>query len=799
MGAAHNTQNVRGIVMATERGWSRLVLVFLLGLCGLALLAPGLYLLSLGGSPYYLITGIAILGAAVLLLKGERAGISLYGVMLLATLAWSIHEVGFDAWALMPRLVLPLLLGLLLLIPGVRRGLRPPAGVWPVVGRLCAGVAVVALLAAALLALRDPTSPVKSGRFAGTVAPLPATPAGDWSHFGNSLGGSRYSPLAQITPENVGKLEHAWTFRAGALIPGGKREGGLQVTPLMVDGLVYGCTAFSSVFALDPVTGKQVWRHDPPIAADDGGHAVCRGLAFFRAPAGVTECPTRILLGTVANRLIALDAKSGVACAGFGNAGSADLLEGRGDFPHRWSHPTSPPTIVKGTAVVGAYVVDNQSTDVPPGVVRGYDAVTGKLRWAFDPAHPDSTQPPEPGHVYTPATPNSWTVASGDEALGLVYVAFGNGSPDFYGAHRTPETDRFSTALVALDATTGAVRWTFQAVHHDLWDYDLASQPVLVDFPTDAGKVPGLLLPTKTGQLFVLDRRSGAPLTRVEERKVPVSTLPGERSSATQPFSVGMPDMAGPDLTEADMWGITPFDQLYCRIRFREARYEGRYTPPGLDRSIRYPGELGGIDWGSVAVDESRGVLVVNSNHMANYDQIITRAQAQAEGLVARRAQGGRRVPGGAMEGTPYAIHWTAFLSGLEVPCQRPPYGFLTAIDLATREIIWRKTFGDARNSGPFGIPTRLPLPLGAPNIGGSMTTASGLIFIGASVDETFRAIDVRDGRILWQTSLPAAGHAAPMTYLGADGRQYVLIAAGGRSLRTKGGDHFLAYRLRQE
>jgi quinoprotein glucose dehydrogenase len=501
-------------------------------------------------------------------------------------------------------------------------------------------------------------------------------------------------------------------------------------------------------------------------------------------------------MATIANRLIALDAKTGRPCESFADKGAASLLEGRGDFPKKWSHPTSPPTIVSGVAVVGAYVADNQSADAPPGVVRGYDAVTGKLKWAFDTERWQDPTPRPAGENYTPSTPNSWTLASGDEALGLVYLAMGNGSPDFFGGQRSAATERFSSALVALDAATGKVVWTFQAVHHDLWDYDLAAQPVLVDFPTGATTTPALILATKTGQIFVLDRRTGARLTAVEERPVPKSEVAGERASPTQPFSVGMPSVAGPDLTEADMWGITPFDQLACRITFRQARYDGMYTPPRLGKTIRYPGELGGVDWGSVSVDVKRGLLIVNSNHMADLDELITRAQAEKEGLVPRLTPNTHSAPGGPMAGTPYAVHWGPMLSKQGVPCQRPPYGYLTAIDLKTRQIVWRHPLGDARNSGPFGKSLGLPIALGAPNIGGSVSTGGGVIFIAATQDEMFRAIDARNGKVLWQTRLPAAGHATPMTYLGRDGRQYVVIAAGGRSLKDKGGDHFVAFML---
>ena len=765
----------------------------LLLITGLGMALPGAYLAMLGGSLYYLIAGVGILVSAWLLLRQPLWGICLFWLILLLTLIWGLWEVGLDGWALMPRLVFLGAAALWLL--------------WLVPARLSFGARAVAtlLLFAGLFAALGASAFIPSAPTARTALALPTYLAGDetgtWSHYGNSLHGTRYSNLAQITPANAAGLEQAWVYHAGLFSPDKHSAHLYETTPLMVDGMLYGCTPHSAVFALDPTTGGQIWRHDTKIDLSAGGRGLCRGVTFFRAPAGVSECPTRILVGTVDNHLIALDAKTGRSCLGFGKKGVVDLSEGEGldKFPRGWINPTSPPTIVHGTAIIGSYIIDDQSVFVPPGVVRGYDPVTGRLKWAFDPGRPDEHGPLAPGQVYTPSTPNAWPAYSGDEKLGLVFLPMGMGSPDFYGVNRTPQTDRFSSAVVALDADTGQVRWAFQAIHHDLWDYDIAAQPVLVDFPSDHGSVPALIEPTKTGQIFVLDRRTGKPLTKVEERPVPASTIAGERSSATQPFSVGMPDFAGPHLSEADMWGITPFDQLYCRIKYRRADYQGIYTPPRLGPSIRMPGELGGIDWGSVSVDEDRSILVVNSNLMADYDRFIPRAQADAEGLFINGDPRRRKTqPGAAMAGTPYGVHWSGFITGLGIPCQRPPYGFLSAVDLKSRKILWQQTLGDASNSGPFGIALHLPLALGAPNIGGSIVTRGGVIFIAATQDKHFRAVDEASGNVLWDKALPAGGHATPMTYLGRDGRQYVLIAAGGSApFGTGESDSFIAYRLK--
>lgn len=770
----------------------RILSFLLLLITGLGLALPGAYLATIGGSLYYVAAGLLILLSAFLVLRRRVRGICLYWAVLLATFAWSLWEVGLDGWALMPRLVF-LSVGALWLL-----WLTPTDTAISSRTRVWASLALIVGLVAVL-----GVGSLQSGASATALpaqGPARAGNPGEWTHYGQSLHGTRYSDLDQITPANAGSLQQAWVYHAG-LFSHDKHSAHLyETTPLMVDGLIYACGPHSAVFALDPVTGKQVWRHETKIDLSYGGRGLCRGVSFFRAPAGTAECATRLLVGTVDNHLIALDAKTGEACHSFGQDGSVNLSEGEGldKFPRGWINPTSPPAIVHGTAVIGSYIIDDQSTFVPPGVIRGYDAVTGALKWIFDPGKPNDHAPLKPGETYTPSTPNAWPPYSGDEQLGLVYLPMGMGSPDFYGINRTPETDRFSSSTVALDADTGEVRWVFQAIHHDLWDYDNAAQPVLVDFPTANGPVPALIQATKTGQIFVLDRRSGRPLTRIEEKPVPNSTIPGERWAHTQPFSTAMPNFAGPNLSEADMWGMTPFDQLYCRILYRQADYRGYYTPPRLGASIRTPGELGGIDWGSVAVDEGRGVLVVNSNLMADYDRFIPRAQANAEGLYINGDPRRRKTePGAAMAGTPYGVHWHGFVTELGIPCQRPPYGFLTAVDLKTGKAIWQRTLGDASNSGPLGHPLGLPFRLGAPNIGGSLVTRGGVIFIGATQDKHFRAIDEATGKTLWDVALPAGGHATPMTYLGRDGKQYVLIAAGGQpGFGTGVDDSFIAWRL---
>jgi len=767
----------------------RSITFLLLLLTGLGMALPGAWLVLLGGSLYYLIAGLLIVACALLVLRGSAFAVTLYWLTLLGTLVWSLWEVGLDSWALMPRLVY-LFVG----------------GIWLLLARGSIGRARTVAVVLAVLSISG--AAIVASLNHGVSAQTPVAPAaapGEWSHYGNSQGGTRYSPLDQITPANAGRLEQAWVYHTGLFTKDKHSAHQLELTPLMVDGMLYGCNAHSALFAVDPVTGKEIWRHDTKIDGDAGGRGVCRGVSFFRAPEGTAECATRLLVGTVDNKLIAVDAKTGATCHSFGQDGSVDLSEGLGLEPatRGWTNPTSPPAIVHGTAVIGAFIVDNFSTRVPPGVIRGYDAVTGKLKWAFDPGKPDDHNPPAPGQTYTLSTPNSWTAFSGDEALGLVFVPMGNGSPDYWGLKRTPETDRFSTAVVALDADTGQVRWEFQAVHHDLWDYDLAAQPVLVDFPTDSGKVPALIQATKTGQIFVLDRRTGKPLTRVEEKPVPASTIPGEKVSPTQPYSVGMPDFSGPTLTEADMWGITPFDQLYCRIKFRKATYQGMYTPLRFGASVRTPGELGGIDWGSVSVDEGRNILVVNSNLMADWDELVSREQADREHLFTSRDPRSKDAPrspyrGAAMEGTPYGLHFDGFRTWLGIPCQRPPYGYLTAVDLPSGKTVWQKPLGNASNSGPWGIPFGLPFLLGTPNIGGSIVTKGGVIFIGATQDQYFRAVEESSGKVLWEVKLPAGGHATPMTYLGRDGKQYVLIAAGGQgSFDTGSGDGLIAYRLK--
>ena len=450
----------------------------------------------------------------------------------------------------------------------------------------------------------------------------------------------------------------------------------------------------------------------------------------------------------------------------------------------------------------GHQVLDGQRRWAASGVIRGFDAVTGELRFAWDINQPDVTKLPPDGKPYSLGTPNMWTTAVGDEKLGLVYLPMGNSAGDYYTSLRSDEEKKYSSAVVALDVNTGKPRWVFQTAHNDVWDYDLGSQPTLIEFPTPSGQVPAILLPTKSGDIFVLDRASGHPLHKVDEVAVPQGGAEPDQRSPTQPFS-RYHTLRKPNLVESDMWGISPVDQMICRINYKRARYEGPFTPPELGRhSIEYPGYNGGSDWGSVAVDPHRGVIIANYNDMPNYDVLVTRKEADEMGLFPagdpRAAGSASSAEGaGAQTGTPYGILVNA---GWQTPtgvlCTRPPYGGIRAIDLATGKTLWDRPFGSARRNGPFGMPTFIPLEIGTPNNGGSVVTAGGLIFIAAATDDLIKAIDIKTGEILWSDVLPAGGQATPIVYE-QGGKEYLVIMAGGHHfMMTPPGDALIAYAL---
>jgi quinoprotein glucose dehydrogenase len=774
-----------------RRFLNQLFLLIML-LAGLSLLWLGGQLALLGGSVWYVLSGLTMVFMALLGWRRSPLSITLYWAFLAANLCWALWESGLDGWALAPRLAMPLCMGLYMLTPFYRRHVGREASLpgarilWPGLALLLIGAVGVAFWAD-----RSPTA---------ASAAWGARPAragdGDWMAYGRDRGGSRYSPLAQITPANVGNLEKAWTFHTGKLTTG-KQGTAFQANPLKVGNRLFLCAGNNDVIALDPETGRQIWRHQPKANLDGVYGLVCRGVTYYRVPQATGFCAERIYTATLDARLIALDAATGQSCLGFGRDGQVDLKAGLGNVDKGYYFVTSPPALVRGRLVLGGWVTDGQKIGEPSGAIRAFDAVTGDFAWAFDIGRPDDHGFPQNGATFTRGTPNSWAPMSSDETLGLVYVPTGNATPDYYGGHRTANDDRYSSAVLALDAQSGAVRWSFQTTHHDLWDYDVPAQPTLIDLP---GGVRGLLQPTKRGEIFFLDRATGKPILPVEERPVPQGAVPGERLSRTQPYSVGMPSFGGPRPTERTMWGLTPIDQAMCRIRFRQARFDGDMTPLSTKHpTLTWPGYLGGIDWGGVSVDPVRGLMIVNNNQVANYNRLIPRAVADRQGIKPMNAEHMSDVGGPvAQMGVPYAARITPFLSPIAIPCQQPPYGRINAVDLKTGKLVWSKLFGTSRDSGPLALPTFVPIPMGVPNIGGSVATASGLTFIGATQEHMFRAYDSTTGRLLWKARLAAGGNASPSTYWSsASGRQFVVIAVGGHGAMLSGSsDELVAYAL---
>lgn len=814
-------------------GWWTMFVAVVLALFGLPIAAGGLWLIVLGGSWYYFPAGVALLLTAWFLVRRELTAVWIYLATYIATVIWALWEAGLDPWAQVPRLVAPtVVLALVLLTLPALQGSRrrfvtvAPTALVTLMGAVSAislghHGAQTALAQAAGETLAQPEAPVspsegeQSSPIAEDAAPAEPEPtyavleAGeDWPAYGGTHHALRYSPLTQITKQNVGRLEKIWEFRTGDL-PTGDEPFGNQNTPLKVGDRLFLCSAMNKISALDAATGAEFWTFDPETPADAIGYnASCRGLVYFGDPAAErTEiCAARVVNLTHDGRMIALDTETGQPCPAFGDNGVVDLMEGIGDTAPGFYAPTSPPTLVRDVLVVGSQVSDGQTREAPSGVIRGYNAVTGDLDWAWDMGRPGETGLPPEGEVYTPGTPNMWTIASGDSELGLVYLPMGNSAVDYWGGDRSEDENAYSTAIVALDVETGEVAWSYQTVHYDVWDYDLGGQGSLVDFPTAAGPIPAIIMPSKQAQFYIFNRETGEPLVEIEERPAPQGGVEPARLSPTQPYVTNFPNLLKPTITEVDMWGATPLDQLWCRIQFRQASYEGVYTPPTVDRPwVQFPGYNGGVDWGGVAIDPEKGIMISNYNNMANYNQLVPREEVEELGVLPITDPNYDPEAGGGSHGsispqaqTPYGIRvnagWRAPFTGLL--CTEPPYGGIAAIDLKTREVLWDRPFGTARKNGPFGIPSMLPLEIGTPNNGGGVITASGLFFIGAATDDLFRAIDVETGERLWEVALPAGGQATPMTYQ-AGGRQIVVINAGGHDfMETPIGDYFIAYAL---
>lgn len=771
----------------------------LFALIGLALGAGGLQLAWLGGSLYYVVAGVWFLVTAALLFRRRPAALWVYALLILFSLVWAIWEVGFDWWQLGPRGGLTILLGLWLLTPWVRRPLassdtaadgRGPAQVWPLAGAVAVSIAV-----AVFSMFQDPSA-TRGELPTQAVTQAPAmggdVPDGEWHQYGRTPFGQRYSPLDQINASNVGRLTEVWRYRTGDVkLPEDIGETTYQVTPLKVGDTLYVCTPHNWAIAIDAATGKEKWKYDSSSGLNpDRQHQTCRGVTYWKDPAATAAgpCAERVYLPTSDARLIALDAGDGSVCASFADGGVLHLEAGMRYTPAGYYYSTSPPVAVDGKLIIGGAVNDNYSTTEQSGVIRAFDIRTGALVWNWDSGNPDVTTPLPEGQHYTTNSPNSWSVFSYDEALGLVYVPLGNQVPDQLGMGRSAAVEKYSSSIVALDIASGQVRWVRQTVHHDLWDMDVPAQPALLDLTKEDGTVvPALVGPTKQGDIYVLDRRTGEPIVPVTEAPAPGGAIPEDFSAPTQPVSAL--SFNPPPLAEKDMWGISLFDQLACRISFHRLRYEGRYTPPSLQGTIVYPGNFGVFNWGSVAVDPERQIMFGMPTYLAFTSRLVPRADIPPKGEGEKGSEQGLN----RNEGAPYGVVMGPFVSPLGIPCQAPPWGYVAGVDLRSGKIAYKLKNGTVHDMTPLP----LPFKVGVPGIGGPMLTKGGVAFLGAAVDDYLRAYDVTTGRQLWQARLPAGGQSTPMTYQTADGRQFVVMVAGGHgSVGTRPGDYIIAYAL---
>lgn len=836
----------------------RVLIALLILLCALACVVGGTWLGVLGGSWFYLVLGLLLAAAGLLLLAKRAVGLMVYAVALLATLAWSVWEVGFDWWALTPRGGLLFGLGVLLLIPAVRRSMRYKTSQIACTGMLSLSLLVSAGVAGYALTQTQGiqgafseermTAPVSEQVAADTV------PEGEWHAYGRTAAGQRFSPLAQITPNNLGELQEVWRYHTGQIRDGADPgETTYEVTPLVVDDRMYLCTPYGTVITLDPTTGEELWRFDPQLKQPPTvttQHMTCRGVSYHDAgpaaeqaqavnnngmdnaarlqmsasevtdkAAGVAQnvaagqamsgdanpqvkrdvgyaggavgiCRKRLFVPTSDGRLIAISAEDGSICPGFGgDDGTVNLWANMPNVTPGSYYSTSPPVVTDKVIIVGGAVNDNASTTSPSGVIRAFDIYTGDLVWNFDSKNPDSTAPIAEGDTYSENAPNSWSVSSYDPELDIVYLPMGNQSPDQFGGNRNDAVEKYSSSILALNASTGKVEWVFQTVHHDLWDYDVPAQPSLVDLNIQGQRIPALVAPTKQGEIYVLNRVTGEPVLPVTEVPVPQGAAEGDFTAPTQPVSAI--SFNPPTLTGKDMWGATMFDQLACRIQFQQLRYEGRYTPPSEQGTLVYPGNFGTFNWGAVAIDPDRQIMFAMPVYLAFTSKLTPRDDGTSR-IVTKEGEPIINENFGA----PYATTMGPFTSPVGLPCQAPAWGYVAGVDLTTGETRYQRVNGTVRDLAP--VP--LPFEMGVPGIGGPIVTRGGVAFLSGTLDYYVRGYDLRTGEERWKSRLPAGGQATPSTYLGADGRQYLVVVAGGHgSTGTKAGDAVIAYALPKE
>ena len=837
-------------------------------LFALPLVIGGGYLLYLGGSPYYVVAGVLMLASAWLLLKRQWLAYALYSIFIIGSVIWAVWESGFYWWALATRLGFPLIFGLLMLLPWVARkmgtqkikvltgpsnntlhnasgitsntplntsspqatadlssanegehneGPKKSAYYWALLASVVASAAVSFGSMAnnatdklgALDLKGDSATPANLG---DPLSNGQQTPEGEWSAYGRTDYGQRYSPLTQINTDNVKNLEVAWQIQTGDVKgPNDVGETTYQATPLKLGNALYMCTPHNWALALDADTGEALWKFDPKVGENlQRQHQTCRGVSFYAGTnpqtsittdikaqkvegntftKATTQCDAKIFIPTSDAKLYALNPETGQRCQDFGNEGAIDLMHNMPFKQAGYYYSTSPPIVAGDVIIVAGAVNDNYDINSPSGVIRAYDVNTGQLMWNWDAGNPEDTKPldiNDPNQTYKTSSPNSWAIASADEKLGLAYFPMGNRTPDQLGVYRSPAEEKYATSVVALDLKTGQARWVQQFVHHDLWDMDTPAQPSLIDLKTDKGVEPALVVPTKQGDVYVLNRATGKPILPIKERPASQNHLiKGEHASPTQPYSAL--SFEPKPLTEKDMWGASLLDQMMCRIEFNKLNYEGRYTPPSTQGTLVYPGNFGTFNWGSLAVDPENGVMFGMPTYLAFTSKLIPK-DSLGDVETNKGEQGVN-----ANEGADYAVEMGPFLSPLGVPCQQPPWGTIAAANLSTGEIAYQRKNGTVQDLSPLP----LKFELGVPGIGGPIITKGGVAFLSAATENNFRAYDLKTGDVLWNQRIPAGGQATPMTYLNSKGEQMVVLVAGGHgSVGTEIGDYVIAYKL---